>query len=272
MVHPSWHDYPSLLEDLDTSKNRNLTFRGKPVKATDLAVGTNKKLDWRCSACEHQWSATGNDRVAGKGCPACANRVVHSDGRNSMANTHPELAKEYQGDATTVIAGTTKSLPWRCSACEHQWSATGNNRVAGKGCPACANQAVHSDGRNSMANTHPELAKEYQGTPPRSSQGPTRGSHGGAQPASTSGRQQGAIEWRVKAAQPARTRQSTPTAGTRWPTRTRGWPRSTRGTPPRSSQGQTRVSHGGAQPASTSGRQQGAVEWMVKAAQRARIE
>ena len=163
MIHPSWHAYPSLLEDLDTSKNRNLTFKGKPVKATDLTVGTNKKLDWRCSACEHQWSAAGYQRLAGSGCPACANQAVHSDGRNSMANTHPELAKEYQGDATTVIAGTDKKLPWRCSACEHQWSAQGSTRVAGQGCPACANQAIHSDGRNSMANTHPELAKEYQG-------------------------------------------------------------------------------------------------------------
>ena len=55
-----------------------------------------------------------------------------------MAKTHPELAKEYQGDATKVLAGTNKKLDWRCSVCENQWSAQGNSRVKGAGCPACA--------------------------------------------------------------------------------------------------------------------------------------
>jgi hypothetical protein len=56
-----------------------------------------------------------------------------------MANTHPELAKEYQGDANLIIAGTHKKLLWKCITCEHEWNSTGDKRVKLKrGCPACA--------------------------------------------------------------------------------------------------------------------------------------
>jgi hypothetical protein len=53
---------------------------------------------------------------------------LHSDGRNSMYNTHPELAKEYQGDANLSIAGTHKKLDWKCITCEHEWKTRGKNR------------------------------------------------------------------------------------------------------------------------------------------------
>ena len=41
-VHPSWNDYPKLLAELDLSKNKNLTFRGEPIKVFELACGTSK--------------------------------------------------------------------------------------------------------------------------------------------------------------------------------------------------------------------------------------
>jgi len=161
-MHPSWNDYPHLVAELDPNGNKGLIHFRKPISVLELATGTNKKLDWKCSTCSHEWTATGNDRTKGNGCPACAGRL-HSDGRNSMAQTHPELAAEYQGDSTQIVVGTNKNLGWKCSTCEHEWKTTGNNRAFGNGCPACSNQTIHSDGRNSMAVTHPELVSEYQG-------------------------------------------------------------------------------------------------------------
>ncbi len=160
-----WSDHPDLLADLDLrpGKNEGLTFQGISVQATELSVGTNRILDWKCSTCKHEWNSTGNNRTSGKGCPVCMSGVLHSDGRNSMATTHPKLAVEYQGDATLIVAGTGKKLPWKCSICEHEWKTTGDSRKQGCGCPACTNKALHIDGRNSMAMTHPELALEYQG-------------------------------------------------------------------------------------------------------------
>ena len=81
-----------------------------------------------------------------------------------MASTHPRLAEEllpnHIGTAETLIAGTGKRLPWKCSACGHEWKSTGNNRVAHENCPACVNQELHSEGRNSLAFKLPEIAKE----------------------------------------------------------------------------------------------------------------
>ena len=59
-----------------------------------------------------------------------------------MSVTHPELARELlpndHGDADTLLAGTNKKLPWRCSDCSHEWIAKGDDRVIGGGCPVCA--------------------------------------------------------------------------------------------------------------------------------------
>ena len=78
-----------------------------------------------------------------------------------MANTHPDLAKEYLGDATKIIAGTHKRLDWECIFCSNKWRATGNDRAnGGNGCPACSKWGYdpskigyvyvlqYSDGRN----------------------------------------------------------------------------------------------------------------------------
>ena len=169
-IHSSWNDYPHLMAELDPEGNNGLTHRGKPVSVLELAVGTGKKLNWNCSTCENKWKATGDSRKNGKGCPACAGQRIHSDGRNSMAQTHPELAKEYQGDATKVMAGTNKRLDWKCSTCNHKWKAMGNHRLRGRGCPLCGKKkqaenkkTYHLQKNGSMAETHPELAKEYQG-------------------------------------------------------------------------------------------------------------
>ena len=117
--------------------------------------------------CQHEWQKPGSGRVSGRGCPACKNKAVHIDGRNTKAVTHPDLAKEFHptrnGDLSSrdVVAGTNKKLWWLCSECEHEWSASGHTRAAGRGCPACSNKAIHVDGRNSMVATHPNLAVEF---------------------------------------------------------------------------------------------------------------
>ena len=96
--------------------------------------------------------------------PCMRGKAVHTDGHNSMAETHPRLAAEYQGDASKILAGTHKKFTWKCSTCDNEWTSSGKVRSQlGVNCPACSNQAIHSDGRNSMSVTHPELAKEYLG-------------------------------------------------------------------------------------------------------------
>ena len=129
-----------------------------------LTLYSNEKVNWKCPSCDNQWIATVNNRVRhSSGCPYCSGSGVHIDGRNSMKVTNPELAVELMdnkfGTASELLAGTHKVLPWRCSSCSHEWQKSGAHRLV-NGCPACSNRAVHIDGRNSMKETHPELAAE----------------------------------------------------------------------------------------------------------------
>jgi hypothetical protein len=41
-------DYPHLLKEYNGN--------GDPTK---IVAGTHKKLDWKCSTCEHEWKAKG---------------------------------------------------------------------------------------------------------------------------------------------------------------------------------------------------------------------
>ena len=129
--------HPELALEFHTTKNGNLL----PTKIT---AGTGKKLWWVCKECNHEWQAPGARRKnRGSGCPACSNHAVHMDGRNSMRSTHPIIASEFHsnknGDLSPdkLLSGTNKRLWWKCSKCEHEWIASGNDRRSGNGCPSC---------------------------------------------------------------------------------------------------------------------------------------
>ena len=99
--------------------------------------GSAKKVKWECVN-QHQWAATIIDRAhKGARCPYCTNRYVKL-GFNDLLTTHPELAAEADGwDPAEVMAGTTKSLPWKCNK-RHHWRTSPANRAAGSECPGCS--------------------------------------------------------------------------------------------------------------------------------------
>jgi uncharacterized Zn-finger protein len=130
---------------------------------SEYTFGSHTKKLWRCEK-NHQYLSIIKNRVKGDGCPYCTNRKVLS-GYNDLATTHPELAKEANGwDPTSVIAGTPKKLEWKCKN-NHIWSANGQNRSRGAGCPYCNNKYVKKN-YNDLATTHPHLAKEANGWDP----------------------------------------------------------------------------------------------------------
>lgn len=153
-----------LASEFDNSKNA-------PLMATSISASSKEKVSWVCRKCSHEWEAAPLYRKRGSGCPFCAGQCVHSDKRNSMTNTHPEIAAEFNyvlnGDLhpDELIAGTHKKIWWTCKKCDHYWKATGGSRTAtiGGGCPVCSNRhgVIHRDGRNSMSSTHPNLAKQF---------------------------------------------------------------------------------------------------------------
>ena len=112
--------------------------------ATRLSAGSDKRVEWRCSANpEHTWTTGVRNRLQSpvdKGCPVCNNkRIVAGD--NDLATTHPELAGELKDkrQAGLVCAGSARRLTWVCPDCGFEWDAAPSWRArGGTGCPACA--------------------------------------------------------------------------------------------------------------------------------------
>ncbi len=146
--------------DLKTT-NPKLAREADGWDPTKYREGSGKKLPWKCSK-GHKWEAVVSNRSRDRGCPICSGYSLLK-GFNDLKTTHPKIAKEADGwDPTTVLAGTTKKLNWKCKF-GHKWEAvvfsrTKGNKGKGLGCPTCANQRV-TVGFNDFKTTHPELAK-----------------------------------------------------------------------------------------------------------------
>jgi len=95
-----------------------------------------RKLEWRCSN-NHTWAATANSRVAGNGCPFCANKLVLR-GFNDLQTKYPDIAAQACGwDPSLILPGNSKKRAWLCEA-GHEWFAPSYSRISGRGCPTCA--------------------------------------------------------------------------------------------------------------------------------------
>ncbi len=119
--------------------------------ATQLTIGTDKKVEWRCKPHGHIWSAAVSSRTAGRGCPYCANKAVLA-GYNDLATLRPDLAAELldQSLATQVTVGSGRRVEWRCKPHGHIWSSTVDKRSGGQECGVCS----------SLATLRPDLAAE----------------------------------------------------------------------------------------------------------------
>ncbi len=128
---------------------------------TTVTSGSSKKMPWKCTAHGHVWEASPDGRTGGRkrGCPFCSNLKVLA-GFNDLQTKYPDIAREANFDPTTVIAGSGKKMPWKCTAHGHEWKATVDNRTdKQQGCPFCSNQKVLA-GFNDLQTTHPELVAE----------------------------------------------------------------------------------------------------------------
>jgi len=161
-----------MLSDFPTLVSEWFYFRNGDLKPENIPAGSNKKYWWICSECDNEWEAIANNRTKGRGCPACSNKALHIDGRNSISSTHPQLAAEFHptrnGNLSPdfLVAGTNKDIWWICSECDNEWVAKGSHRKRGRGCGVCSKgrKFVHTDGRNSLETLHPTLAKEWHPT------------------------------------------------------------------------------------------------------------
>jgi hypothetical protein len=104
---------------------------------TTLNAGSNKKRQWKCGF-GHTWSLQVNQRTSNRGCPFCTGSRVLA-GFNDLTTTHPDIAEQaHEWDPTTRSRGSDVKASWICDV-GHIYRAAISARVAGTGCPTCAN-------------------------------------------------------------------------------------------------------------------------------------
>lgn len=137
------------------------------LRPEDVTYGSNKKVWWFCSECQESWERpTGNRTISYTGCPYCSGQKV-SSGKNDLATTHPEIAKQWHptlnGDLkpTDVTHGSGKKVWWVCEL-GHEYQAIICNKTGKRkdGCPICSGRVI-LPGYNDLSTRYPEIAKLF---------------------------------------------------------------------------------------------------------------
>lgn len=151
------------------SQMPDIAAQWHPTKNEDrtpgsVSAGSHVKAWWLCDQ-GHEWRASVKSRAVGTGCPICANRVL-LPGRNDLATTHPELARQWhptKNDGVKprdLMAGSRRKVWWQCAR-GHEWQAIVYSRTSmNAGCPVCAGKIV-VPGENDLASSFPGIAAEW---------------------------------------------------------------------------------------------------------------
>lgn len=131
-----------------------------------FSTKSNIKVWWICKKNRlHRWGARICKRTEGRGCPYCTGKKVIPE--ESLAAIYPEIAKEWDYERNKLLPEeVTKSsniqVWWICKIDDmHNWKASPNKRVEGKGCPCCRNLKGHVPLNNSILKLAPGLCEEW---------------------------------------------------------------------------------------------------------------
>ena len=117
--------------------------------AEQATSGSHYRAWFKCNKCDFEWKSLVSNRAKGRGCPACANRVVTD--KNSLVINCPSLLEEWHDsndkDPHKLTFGSNFLAKWKCRKCDYVWSARVVDRVKGRGCASCAGQVANNHNR-----------------------------------------------------------------------------------------------------------------------------
>ncbi|MBQ9788317.1 MAG: hypothetical protein IJW31_01780 [Lentisphaeria bacterium] len=156
--------FPQLAKEWNYKRNSDKNIN-------DYVPGSAKKVWWKCQQCGHEWQTSIYSRTKrNSGCPECAKSKRGETRKNTNLQTkstitNPLLLQEWsplnQKSPQDYVNGSNEYVLWVCHICGHEWRAKIANRtIGGRGCPCCANKKI-IPGKNDLATTHPDLAKEW---------------------------------------------------------------------------------------------------------------
>ena len=136
-------NYPDLITEWNYEENK---IRGLYID--ELTPKSNKYASWICSNCGHIYDALISNRTSvGSGCPVCSGSTVVK-GKNDLTTVAAHLMDEWdyeQNEASGIYPeqlskGSEIEAYWKCVECGRKWKARIYSRIAGCGCPHCAEE------------------------------------------------------------------------------------------------------------------------------------
>lgn len=150
---------------IEELRKKNLLYAKSQFHLLGSYTGSKEKIPCQCNVCNHEWHASPQALLAGRGCPKCGYRVAgkltserkrldSQTFKNRIAEKSPslELLSDYKC--------AKEKIKTRCRKCGYTWMASPISLNAGSLCPACANHVVFR-GHNDLGTVNPNLSAEW---------------------------------------------------------------------------------------------------------------
>ena len=149
--------HPNLAEEWDYAKNEK--------SPQHYSKGSDYKASWKCKKCGYEWEAAISSRSAGRGCPACAGRVVVK-GFNDLETLRPDILSIWNHEKNSekpdeFTVASNQKVWWKCDKCGHEWKAEISSITSGRGCSECAKKARPVSRRKTLVNKKGSLVENY---------------------------------------------------------------------------------------------------------------
>jgi hypothetical protein len=158
--------FPDIAKEWHPTKN-------DPLKPSDIAPMSNKKVWWLCAQCTFEWFAVVGSRAQGTGCPECKKGKISRalsmpKAGEDLLSVFPDIAKEWHPTKNDLLKPSDvnvfakKKVWWLCSQL-HEWQAVISSRSIGRGCPYCSGR-IAIPGETDLLTMNPALAAEWHPT------------------------------------------------------------------------------------------------------------
>ena len=142
----------------------------------DYCKSIRESVEWVCSECGWEWSASINNRTAKKnptGCPACGGKTHKPQNGKSFADLHPDLIKEWsdKNNCSPWEVYPNEAKPerwWVCPICNTEYLMNCNHRSCGQSCnkKECVSYKISKSKSTpivglSLGDEHPDLISEW---------------------------------------------------------------------------------------------------------------
>jgi hypothetical protein len=148
---------PHLVKEWHPTKNGSL-------RPCDVTPGSGKKVWWICEA-GHEWKAVIYSRSRGNGCRFCNQNAKIGDNHRSLSiqkfikEWHPTKNSALNPRDATALRG--QKVWWICET-GHEWQATLDNRIRGRGCPVCEGDFALDGFHNIGGPVHPTVRTDNE--------------------------------------------------------------------------------------------------------------